>query len=227
MAVAPQTTNSLQTLLSSLPPAVCLVAVSKTVGSEKIRWAYDCGIRDFGESRLQEALPKMVALADLPDITWHFIGRLQTNKARRIIEHFSWIHSVTDLAIAERLNRLASELQRRPQVCLQVKLWQDDQKSGWSESQLWQSLNQLQELDNLDWRGLMAILPLGLGPAERLEYFQRVAHLAQCLRAQSSLPLTELSLGMSEDYGQAIAAGATMVRLGSIIFGARSSPDSI
>jgi hypothetical protein len=169
----------------------------------------------------------MVALADLPDVTWHFIGRLQANKARRIMEHFSWIHSVTELAIAERLDKLAAELQKRPQVCLQVKLWQDDQKLGWSEAQLWYDLKRLQELHNLDWRGLMAILPVGLTPAERLECFQRVAHLAQCLRAQSSLPLTELSLGMSGDYREAIAAGATMVRLGSIIFGARSSPNSI
>ena len=226
MAVAPQLTSSLQNLLAGLPPAVRLVAVSKTVASEQIRWAYDCGVRDFGESRLQEALPKMVALADL-DITWHFIGRLQANKARRIIEHFSWIHSVTDLAIASRLNKLAAELQKRPQVCLQVKLWQDDQKLGWSEAQLGHDLNQLQHLDNLDWRGLMAILPVGLRPPERLEYFQSVAHLAQRLRAQSSLPLRELSLGMSGDYKEAIAARATMVRLGSIIFGARPSPGSI
>jgi pyridoxal phosphate enzyme (YggS family) len=210
--------SQLRALQNALRPGVKLVAVSKTVGAETIRQAYSAGVRDFGESRVQEALPKMERLADLTDLTWHFIGRLQANKARKIIEHFPWIHSVDSWAITERLERIAGELESRPQILLQVKLWPDETKTGWSARELEDALPRLQALEHLQLRGLMAILPLGLTPEERLAAFQKVAQLAQSL----PLPLEELSMGMSGDYPQALAAGATLIRVGSLIFGRRS-----
>ncbi|MFN5514847.1 MAG: YggS family pyridoxal phosphate-dependent enzyme [Cyanobacteriota bacterium] len=211
--------SQLRVLQEALPPGVKLVAVTKTVDAETIRQAYGAGVRDFGESRVQEALPKLAQLADLTDITWHFIGRLQANKARKIVEHFSWIHSVDSWPLTERLERIAGDLKRRPQILLQVKLWPDESKTGWSEMELREALPRLQALVHLQPQGLMAILPLGLTPAERLAAFQKVAGLAQSL----PLPLEELSMGMSGDYPQALAAGATLIRIGSLIFGRRSS----
>lgn len=218
---------SIPLLQQALPPQVRLIAVTKTVAPAIIRRAYAAGIREFAENRLQEALPKLDALRDLSDITWHFIGHLQANKARKVIEHFAWIDSVDSLALLQRLERVAQELQRHPQVCLQVKLLPDPDKFGWSAEGLWSDLPALEACQSVQIRGLMTILPLGLTPCQQQAAFTSLRELAAQLSSQSCLSLTELSMGMSEDYPQAIAAGATMVRLGRILFGQRPPPMTI
>ncbi|NMG11250.1 YggS family pyridoxal phosphate-dependent enzyme [Brasilonema sp. UFV-L1] len=212
------------TIRSSLPDSVRLIAVTKQVSAEIIRCAYAVGIRDFGESRIQEAASKQVQLQDYPDITWHFIGHLQSNKARKAIEQFQWIHSVDNLQLAQRLNQLAQELKMSPQVCLQVKIRSDPNKSGWSTSQLLADLPALAQCKNLQIQGLMTIPPLGLNDSEIIDVFNSTSKLAKEIQAQnwSNVQMQHLSMGMSGDYKLAIQAGATMVRLGTILFGERS-----
>ena len=188
-----------------------------------MREAYTAGIKDFGENRLQEALSKQEQLQDLTDISWHFIGHIQKNKAKKVIEHFDWIHSVDSLALAQRLNRLAEELDRVPKVFLQVKVLPDPNKYGWEVATLLKDLPQLDRYQQLDFQGLMTILPLGLSPSEVLSAFQQTRHLARVIEQKNyaNLKMQELSMGMSGDYTSAIKAGATMIRLGRIIFGER------
>lgn len=209
-------------IAAHLPPSVTLIAVTKTKPIADIEAAYGAGIRDFGESRVQEALPKIQALATLPDIRWHFIGRLQANKARKVVENFAVIHSVDNLAMAQRLDRLAQELGRSPQVLLQVKMLPDEGKTGWTPTELTQDMPTLQTLKALRIGGLMTILPLGLNATERQHTFAATAELARQLHQTFGVNLTELSMGMSQDYPQAVAAGATLIRLGTVLFGDRA-----
>ncbi len=208
-----------------IPKNVKLIAITKQVGLESIREAYKVGIRDFGENRLQEALAKQEQLRDLTDISWHFIGHIQKNKAKKIIENFAWIHSVDSLAIAQRLNKLAEELNLTPKVFLQVKALPDPNKYGWQITDLLQDLASLNQLQQLNIQGLMTILPLSLSSAKALSAFQAIQELAITIRQKNypNLTLQELSMGMSGDYLLAIQAGATMIRLGSIIFGERNA----
>lgn len=210
-------------LRRDVPPSVRIIAVTKTVPIHLMREAYEAGIKDFGESRLQEAILKQQALADLPDITWHLIGHLQSNKAKQALQHFQWIHSVDSVAIAQRLNHLCTDLSISPKVCLQVKLSPDPNKFGWTAQELLEQLPLLCALKHLSIQGLMTILPLNLSPAQQLATFQSVTDLAQRLsqHPQTPLPITELSMGMSSDYALAIQAGATMIRPGRILFGER------
>ncbi|MGH8002063.1 MAG: YggS family pyridoxal phosphate-dependent enzyme [Brasilonema sp.] len=212
------------TIRSSLPDSVRLIAVTKQVSAEIIHCAYAAGIRDFGESRIQEAASKQVQLQDYRDITWHFIGHLQSNKARKAIEQFQWIHSVDNLQLVQRLNQLAQQLKMSPLVCLQVKILPDPSKSGWSTSQLLADLPALAQCKNLQIQGLMTIPPLGLNDSEILDVFNRTSELAKEIQAQnwSNVQMQHLSMGMSGDYKLAVQAGATMVRLGTILFGERS-----
>jgi hypothetical protein len=208
---------------ATLPPEVRLIAVTKTVPVEAIRVAYQAGIRDFGENRIQEALEKQIQLQDLPDVRWHLIGHLQSNKAVKAVEQFDWIHSVDSLKLATRLDRLATEKQRSPQVCLQVKILPDPDKFGWSVQALLEDLPQLNELKQIQIRGLMTILPQGLNQSETKQAFEQIRELSEQIRQQnwSQIQMQELSMGMSGDYPLAVEAGATMIRLGQIIFGAR------
>lgn len=212
------------TISASLPASVRLIAVSKTFPTEAIRAAYEAGIRDFGENRIQEAASKQAELQDLPDITWHFIGRLQSNKAKKALELFDWIHSVDNLKLAQRLNELAQQLGVSPQVCLQVKILPDPNKSGWTVPELLVDLAELNQCKNLQIQGLMTIPPLGLNDAEIIDVFNSTGKLATEIRKQnwSHLKMSELSMGMSGDYQLAVQAGATMVRLGTILFGQRT-----
>ena len=212
----------------TLPPSVRLIAVSKQVAVNAMRQAYDAGIRDFGESRVQEAEWKQAELADLPDITWHLIGHLQANKAAKAVQMFDWIHSVDSLELAQRLDRLAAQAPRSPQVCLQVKLRPDPQKFGWDAAQLLADLPQLDQCHHLHIRGLMTIAPLGLTEAELLSLFQDTRSLADRIQAAGypHLSMQALSMGMSGDYAIAVQAGATMIRLGRVLFGDRPVPPS-
>ncbi|MHC5825296.1 MAG: YggS family pyridoxal phosphate-dependent enzyme, partial [Nostoc sp.] len=174
--------------------------------------------------RIQEAASKQAELQDLPDITWHFIGHLQSNKAKKAIEQFSWIHSVDNLKLAQRLDELAQQLGVSPQVCLQVKILPDPNKSGWSVPQLLADLPTLNQYKNLQIQGLMTIPPSGLNDSEILSVFNLNRDLAKEIQEQNwpQIKMQQLSMGMSGDYELAVQAGATMVRLGTILFGDRS-----
>lgn len=210
-------------LREQLPARVRLIAVTKQVSVDAMREAYAAGIRDFGESRTQEAEAKIAQLKDLPDLNWHLIGHLQSNKAKKALELFQWIHSCDNLKLAQRLDRLATELSLKPKVCLQVKVAPDPNKYGWSVSELLADLPELNRCKALQIQGLMTILPLGLSDRESLAVFELTRELALKIEQQngSNLRMQELSMGMSDDYPLAVKAGATMVRLGRIIFGER------
>lgn len=207
----------------SLPGSVRLVAVTKQVPVPVIRQAYAAGIRDFGEGRVQEAVTKQAQLQDLPGITWHLVGHLQSNKAQSALQCFQWVHSVDSLKLAQRLDYLAADLPARLNICLQVKIVPDPNKYGWTEPDLITDLTQLSQCDRLNIQGLMTIPPLGLDPGGILSIFNQTAELAQRVRQLSlpNMPMGELSMGMSEDYTLAIQAKTTMVRLGRILFGDR------
>jgi PLP dependent protein len=223
----PSIAARVQHLRSMTPNSVRIVAVTKTVPSDLMREAYGAGIRDFGESRLQEAMQKQEELKDLSGITWHLIGHLQGNKAKQALQHFQWIHSVDSVAIALRLNQLAADLPvPSPKLCLQVKLSPDPNKFGWTAPELLDQLSLLQPLKHLSIQGLMTILPLHLSTTEQLATFQSVKNLAQHItnHAHTPIPITELSMGMSSDFPLAIQAGATLIRPGRILFGDRTTP---
>jgi PLP dependent protein len=215
--------HRLAQIRQTLPPAVKLIAVTKQVAVEGLRSAYAAGLRDFGESKIQEAAEKQAQLADLPDITWHLIGHLQSNKAAKALELFDWIHSVDSLKLAQRLDQLAIERSQPPNICLQVKVLPDPHKYGWTIPELLNDLPAIAQLHHLKTVGLMSIPPYGLPDAETLAVFTRTRDLAAEMGQQApSLPLTELSMGMSDDYPLAIQAGATMIRLGRTLFGDRT-----
>ena len=213
-------TQKIQKLREEIPDHVRLVAITKGVSIEAIVEAYAAGIRDFGESRLQEALLKQEQLAQSTDIIWHLIGHLQTNKAKKAIESFSWIHSVDSLKLAQRLNDCAQELSKSPSICLQVKLLPDPNKYGWTSQELMEDLPTLNQYKYLNIQGLMTILPLELSEMESFNVFKSTKELAEKINSQnwSNINISELSMGMSGDYLLAIKAGSTMIRPGRIIF---------
>ena len=218
--------NCLEALHHRLPPGVILLAVSKGQPPEVIKEAYAAGQRRFAESRLQEADPKIKALQQCcPGLEWHFIGQLQSNKVRPVVKAFAWIHSLDRLSLAQRLDRIAGEEGRCPSVLLQVKLRSDPGKGGFLPEQLINYLPALTQLPNLKLRGLMTIAPLGLELDQLHHLFSDCRQLAQQLRVRFPSALgrdfNQLSMGMSRDWPQAVAAGSTIVRVGSAIFGPR------
>jgi PLP dependent protein len=223
--------HNIDTIRQNLPESVRLVVVTKQVSVVEMREAYEAGIRDFGESRIQAAEIKQEQLSDLPDLCWHLIGHLQSNKVRKAIQIFDWIHSVDSIKLAQQIDSITEksrqessiELQRQPKLCLQVKILADPDKYGWSVSELLADLPKLDQCQNLDIRGLMAIAPLGLTIPETISCFEQARDLSHEIDRQGwkNIQMSELSMGMSGDYPQAIPAGATIVRLGSIIFGDR------
>ena len=217
-AIAQKIGDRLNQIRVNIPQHVKLVAVSKYTTTAAIRAAYDAGVRDFAESRVQEAKIKQTELADLTDITWHMIGSLQSNKAKQAISQFDWIHSIDRLSLAEQCDHLISDLGKSPKLLLQVKLAEDPNKSGWSESELLADLPKLAKLQNLNIVGLMTILPLGLDEAQAYAVFSHATELAAKMRSLGWTNIQELSMGMSADYAIAIKAGATIIRIGSQIF---------
>jgi PLP dependent protein len=216
--------ENLHFIRQELPPHTRLIAVTKKMTIDKIIQAYEAGIRDFGENHLQEALEKIDKLKDFSDISWHFIGHLQSNKVHKVVENFHWIHSVDSLKLAQRLERSAQENNCYLNACLQVKLLNDPNKFGWEVAQLKEDLPLLDQFTHLKIKGLMTILPLGLTEEEKLQTFQGLNNLKIEINGNSwqNIDLQELSMGMSNDYLLAIQGGATMVRLGTIIFGERN-----
>lgn len=218
-----QISHQINLISQEIPANVELIAVTKQVSVDSMRAAYAAGIRNFGENRLQEALSKQQQLQDLSDVNWHFIGHIQKNKAKKVLESFDWIHSVDSLPLAQRLNRLARELGLNPKILLQVKMLSDPNKYGWEVKNLLTDLPALNNCQQLNFQGLMTILPWGLSEAEALGAFQATKELAVAITNQNycHLNMSELSMGMSGDYKLAIQAGATKIRLGRTIFGER------
>jgi pyridoxal phosphate enzyme (YggS family) len=200
------------------PAGVQLCAVSKTFPAEVIREAIDAGQSLFGESRAQEAIVK---IPQLPPARWHFIGHLQSNKVRKILPLCEMIHSVDSVALAQDISRIASELGMRRQVLLQVNVASDDAKFGFTAASVTNALAELFELPGIDIRGLMTIPPLADDPARSRPHFAALRFLREQLTTATGRPLPELSMGMSGDFCEAIAEGATIVRVGSAIFGER------
>ncbi|MEM8603350.1 MAG: YggS family pyridoxal phosphate-dependent enzyme [Cyanobacteria bacterium P01_H01_bin.121] len=220
--------DRIQQVRAEVPEQVRIMAVTKTVSAAHVRVAYAAGIRDFGENRVQEAIAKQAQLVDLTDITWHLIGHLQSNKARKAVEHFNWIHSVDSLKIAHRLNQIAVDLGKTLTVCLQVKLRSDPDKFGWSVAGLRAALPALKQCLNLHFAGLMVIPPLNCDATATGKIFDEAREILDNLKTLTTAhnwPVTsfcELSMGMSGDYPLAIAAGSTIIRLGTHLFGSRS-----
>ena len=201
------------------PADIGLIGVSKGVEGERLRQAAALGLKDVGESYLQEALPKMAELADLP-LTWHFVGPLQSNKTRAVAERFAWAHGVDRLKLAERLSAQRPSGLAPLQVCLQVNVSGEASKGGVAPAQLAPLAQAVARLPRLQLRGLMAIpAPAAGSDAQRIPF----AYLKRMLKDLNAagLALDTLSIGMSADLEAAILEGATWVRVGTALFGAR------
>ena len=200
---------------------VTLLAVSKTFPDAAIRVAYQAGQLAFGESYVQEALDKIEALRDLP-LQWHFIGPIQSNKTRAIAENFSWVHSVDRLKTAERLSAQRPGDLPPLNVCIQVNVSGEASKGGVTPDRLAQLAQAVAHLPRLNLRGLMAIPAPTPGVDEQRKPFARLRELKQQISTQG-LILDTLSMGMSDDLSAAVLEGATIVRVGTAIFGERNS----
>jgi pyridoxal phosphate enzyme (YggS family) len=201
------------------PHSVTLLAASKSQSVEKIKIAIDAGQRVFGENYVQEALAKMKALQAYP-LEWHFIGAIQANKTRDIAENFDWVHGVSRIAIAERLHKQRPHYLSRLNVCIQVNISEEKSKAGVSLAALPAIACVVAAFDRLQLRGLMTIPEPHHGFDQQRTVYEKLAEAQQALIA-NGLPLDTLSMGMSEDFVAAIAAGSTIVRVGSRIFGPR------
>ncbi len=201
---------------------ITLLAVSKAQPAESVRAAAALGVADFGESYLNEALGKVEALETL-GLTWHFVGRVQANKTRPIAERFQWVHGLERLHIAERLAAQRPVHAPPLNVCIQVNLAGEQSKAGVAPEALPALAAAIGPLPRLRLRGLMCIPPAETDPARQRAWFARLRELRDALNAQGAL-LDTLSMGMSEDFESAILEGATMVRIGTALFGPRAPP---
>jgi pyridoxal phosphate enzyme (YggS family) len=204
------------------PSEVRLIAVSKTFPIDAVRAAYEAGQRDFGENRVQEALQKIAAGADL-EIRWHLIGHLQSNKARKAAEHCAWIHSIDSVDLLRRVEDAAAAAGRQPNLLVQADLALETTKHGAPLEQIPAIFDQAARCAAARVVGLMLLPPLAENPQDARPWFRRLRELRDGL-ASNGVPaahLAELSMGMSHDFEVAIEEGATMVRVGSAIFGAR------
>ena len=206
--------NYLQ-IKKQLPLNVNLLAVSKGFSSKEIKIINNLGQNDFGESRFQEAIEKKLLLDDLKNIKWHFIGRVQTNKIRKIVQNFAYIHSVDSYEKLLKISNVSFEEKRNPIVMLQVKLSDDPNKGGFNPKVLLEKWDQIKEFRSVKIKGLMTINPKGLSSTDNIKLFKKCRDLAD------SLKLQDCSMGMSGDWKEAVEAGSTWLRLGSIIFGNR------
>jgi PLP dependent protein len=210
---------------SGPPGEVTLVAVSKTHPEDAVRAAFAAGVRDFGENRVQEAEPKIAATTDLAaaGLRWHLVGHLQSNKARRAAGLFGVIQSVDSLEIAERLARSGAEAGRPVRALVQVDLAGEETKFGLPEAELLPALESLRGKEGLRVEGLMVLPPFLEDPEETRPYFRRLRSLRDRAQAAGLLEGRELSMGMSHDFEAAVEEGATIVRVGTAIFGERKA----
>ena len=209
--------NEFKIIKGSLPLGVNLLAVSKGHNHESIRKLSGWGQLDFGESRLQEAIPKKIDLNDLKQLRWHFVGTLQKNKVRGVIKEFDFIHSVDSLPLIERISRISQEEQKTPNIFLQVKFKDDPNKGGFLKQDLLKSWSKIISLNHIKLIGLMTIPPITLNSNERKDLF------CECRNFANHLGLKDCSMGMSNDWKEAVEGGATWIRLGSFLFGKRQT----
>ena len=207
--------NEFKKIKGSLPLGVNLLAVSKGHDHGCIRKLSDFGQLDFGESRLQDAIPKKKDLNDLKQLKWHFVGKLQKNKVRGVIKEFNFIHSVDSFSLIERISRISQEEQKIPNIFLQVKLRDDPQKGGFLKQDLLKNWSKIVSLKNIHLIGLMTIPPIALNFDQRKDLFDECRNLA------NHLELNDCSMGMSNDWQEALECGTTWIRLGSLLFGKR------
>jgi pyridoxal phosphate enzyme (YggS family) len=204
------------------PADITLLAVSKTFGADAVAAALACGQHAFGENYVQEALEKIAALQDL-NLQWHFIGPIQSNKTRLLAEHFDWVHSVDRAKIAERLSAARPPYMAPLQICIQVNIGGEDTKSGVAPADAAALARAIAALPRLKLRGLMAIPPPSADPAQQRRHFAALRELKEQL-THNGVALDTLSMGMSADLEAAVAEGATIVRVGTAIFGERHQP---
>lgn len=207
------------------PANVHLLAVSKTQPAAAVAQAWQWGQRRFGENYLQEALEKKQALGHLPDVEWHFIGPIQSNKTRAIAENFDWVHSIDRIKTAQRLSAQRPSSLPALQICIQVNIDDEATKAGTSLAELPLLAKQVSALPNLCLRGLMSIPAPCDDPHRQRVAFSRLRNALESLREAGLTQLDTLSMGMSGDLEAAIASGATIVRVGTDIFGARPPKD--
>ncbi len=198
-----------------IPSNVNILAVSKGFKSQEIKIIHKIGQNDFGESKFQEAFEKKLILKELTQIKWHFIGRIQSNKIRKIVKNFQYIHSVDSFEKLKKISNISCEEKQNPQLMLQVKLSDDPSKGGFDPKLLISRWMEIKEFKNITLKGLMTINPKGLSSKENANLFKKCRSLADLLQ------LPDCSMGMSDDWEEAIDAGSTWVRLGSLIFGDR------
>ena len=201
---------------NKIPSNVNILAVSKGFKSQEIKIIQNIGQNDFGESKFQEAFEKQLILQDLKEINWHFIGRIQTNKIRKIVQNFRYIHSVDSFEKLQKISDISYEEKKNPSIMLQIKLSDDPTKGGFNPEFLIMKWSEIQKLKNITLTGLMTINPRGLSSKENFKLFKKCRSLAD------SLKLPDCSMGMSGDWEEAIEAGSTWLRLGALIFGDRS-----
>ena len=209
-------TSNFLKIKNKIPSNVNILAVSKGFKSQEIKTIQNLGQNDFGESKFQEAFEKQLILKDVRQIKWHFIGRIQTNKIRKIVQSFKYIHSVDSFEKLQKISNISCEEKKNPLIMLQVKLSDDPTKGGFNPELLISNWKEIQELKNIRITGLMTINPRGLSSKENYELFKKCRSLAD------SLQLPDCSMGMSGDWEEAVDSGSTWLRLGSLIFGDRS-----
>lgn len=208
-------------VLRRVPPGVTVVAATKDRTPEEIREAVAAGIRHVGENYVQEAAAKKPLLPE--GITWHMIGRLQSNKAGKAVALFDWVQTVDSLELSRRLSSAAARTGKSMPVLIQVNIGREPQKAGVLPEEVEALAQALRELPNLELRGLMAIPPAPERPEDSRPHFRALRRLFEELRAEG-FPLDTLSMGMSADWEVAVEEGATMIRLGTLLFGPRSAP---
>jgi len=195
---------------------VKILVVSKTVPVEVMKELYACGVREFGENREPELAMKVSAMAD--DIVWHFIGPLQTKKIRKVVKNAAVIHSVASTAHIERLERIAGEEGKHPEILLEVNVSGESSKGGFTPDELFSAAAVAAKCANVNWTGLMTMAPLNASGVELTEIFSKLRELRDRCERETGKELKTLSMGMSGDFPEAIACGATVIRVGSRIF---------
>lgn len=224
---AASTANEQARIQHQINHQVSLLAVSKGHPADRIKELYELGARQFGENYVQEGVEKVKALADL-DIEWHFIGHLQSNKSQLIAEHFDWLQTLTSIKLARRLNKQREKVGKPLNVCIQINIDQEETKSGIHPNDLLPLANQIIDLPYLRLRGLMAIPNPSSEESTLTESFKAMQQLqrqlSEQLQEQTTAPIDTLSMGMSKDYELAISCGATMIRIGTALFGPRARP---
>ncbi len=197
-----------------------LIAVTKFATASQIEEAFKTGVTEFGENRVQVALAKMESLPSylVKGSSWHFIGHLQSNKVKQAVGKFVLIHSVDSMDLAKEISRVSCEKNIVQPILLQVKMAFDPNKTGFDKDTLKKEFATIVHLPNIECRGLMAITPQSFSPQERIACFDGLRNLRDRLSAEYGIPLSELSMGMSDDWREAVSCGSTMIRVGSAIF---------